>query len=165
MLLSCTTTRTGLELQFEDDLTFAYAQRVWDWVNGADNHTFLMIVGAGGCSNNPYRVPYSVSDIAYDQDLNIAHLNATTGSWRDLAQSFQLRVGNVATPQIPLGGGLRGRDITKQLSFPLRMSSPLLPRLNKVPLLESLSARIAERRAKSTLSFESRKTPLACLTG
>jgi hypothetical protein len=72
MLLSCNATQTGLELQFEDDQSFAYAQRVWDWVNGADNHTFLMVVGAGDCDNNPYRVPYLVSELSYDEDLNIA---------------------------------------------------------------------------------------------
>lgn len=156
MLLSCTTTRTGLELQFENDLTFAYAQRVWDWVNGADNHTFLMIVGAGDCSNNPYRVPFSVSDIAYDEDLNIAYLNATTGSWRDLAQSFQLRVGNVATPQITQGRSLRERDITKQVSFPLANELPFLAKVEQGPIVGELECENC--RTTGQIDFELRVT-------
>ncbi|KAK5049872.1 hypothetical protein LTR84_003990 [Exophiala bonariae] len=156
MLLSCNATQTGLELQFEDDQTFAYAQRVWDWVNGADNHTFLMVVGAGDCSNNPYRVPYSVSDIVYDEDLNIAHLNATTGSWRDLAPSFQLQVGNVATPQTPQSRRLRERDITKEVSFPLANELPFVAKVEQGPIIGELECENCRTTGK--IDFELRVT-------
>jgi hypothetical protein len=153
MLLSCNATQTGLELQFEDDQSFAYAQRVWDWVNGADNHTFLMVVGAGDCDNNPYRVPYSVSELSYDEDLNIAYLNATTGSWRDLAQSYQLQVGNIAMPQ----GGSRGkRDITKGVSFPLANELPFVAKVEQGPILGELECE--DCRTTGQIDFELRVT-------
>ena len=111
----------GLSLTFEDDASFAHAQRVWDWVNGADNHTFLMVVGKGDCGNNPRRLPYLISSLAYDEEHNIAKLKATTGEWKDLAHTYELRVGSV-----PMSGdlGLIRRDYTKSASIPLSQSFP-----------------------------------------
>ena len=43
MLTSIECANDQLTLAFEDDATFAYAQNVWDWVNGADNHSFIMV--------------------------------------------------------------------------------------------------------------------------
>lgn len=61
MLTSVECTPQDMTLGFEDDTSFVYAQKVWDWVNGADNHTFLMVAGKGDCGNNAYRIPYLVS--------------------------------------------------------------------------------------------------------
>ena len=106
----------GLSLTFEDDSAFAYAQRVWDWVNGADDHTFLMVAGKGDCGDNPYRIPYLVSKIDYDEVKNTAKLTATTGSWKSLIHSYELHVGRV-----PISDelGLERRDYTKDASFDL----------------------------------------------
>ena len=116
MLTSVHCTPRGMTLKFEDDSTFAHAQRVWDWVNGADNHTFLMIAGKGDCGDNPHRIPYLVSSIAYDERANVARLKATTGSWQDLAHSYELHVGS-----IPNAGdlGLRKRDYTTDAAIDL----------------------------------------------
>lgn len=95
MLTSVQCNRHGMTLAFEDDSSFAYAQRTWDWVNGADNHTFVMVAGQGDCGNNTRRLPYLVSTIAYGEDRNTARLNATLGSWKDLLHSYELRVGSV----------------------------------------------------------------------
>ena len=105
-----------MTLTFEDDATFAYAQRVWDWVNGADNHTFLMVAGKGDCGDNPHRVPYLVSSIKYDEKKNIAHLTAETGEWKDLAHSYELHVGSVPMTD---DFRLRKRDYTKDASIDL----------------------------------------------
>ncbi|KEF63602.1 uncharacterized protein A1O9_01580 [Exophiala aquamarina CBS 119918] len=153
MLLSCNTTQTGLELQFEDDQSFVYAQRVWDWVNGADNHTFLMVVGTGDCGDNPYRTPYLVSDILYDEDQNIAHLNATTGSWRDLARSYQLQVGNIAMPR---GESPGKRDITKGVSFPLANELPFVAKIEQGPIVGELECEAC--RTTGQIDFELRVT-------
>lgn len=77
MLTSVKCNRLGMTLAFEDDSSFAYAQRTWDWVNGADNHTFVMVAGQGDCGNNTRRLPYLVSTIAYDEEQNTARLTAT----------------------------------------------------------------------------------------
>ena len=110
MLTSVECTPQSMTLQFEDDSSFAYAQRTWDWVNGADNHTFLMVAGKGDCGSNKYRIPYLVSSITYDETRNIARLKATAGSWKDLAHTYELRVGSV-----PMSSdlGLRRRDWTR----------------------------------------------------
>lgn len=107
---------TLLTLTFEDDDAFAYAQKVWDWVNGADNHNFLMVAGKGDCGDNPYRIPYLVSKLDYDEAGNVARLTAKKGTWKELIHSYELRVG-----QVPLTKelGLTRRDYTKDASFSL----------------------------------------------
>lgn len=106
----------GMSLTFEDDSAFAYAQKVWDWVNGADNHTFIMVAGKGDCGDNTYRIPYKVSKIDYDEERNTAKLTATSGSWKSLIHSYELHVG-----QVPMSNelGLERRDYTKDASFNL----------------------------------------------
>ena len=106
----------GLSLTFEDDESFAYAKRVWDWVNGAENHEFLMVAGRGDCGDNDRRIPYLISSLSFDEAGNIAHLSGKTGEWQDLMHTYELRVGSV-----PVGNGLRlaRRDYTKDLSVPL----------------------------------------------
>ncbi|KAF2093685.1 hypothetical protein NA57DRAFT_81188 [Rhizodiscina lignyota] len=84
-----------LALGFESDSSFAYAKGVWDWVNGADNHTFLLVAGAGDCGRNSRRIPYQVSSISYDEARNVAHLHGTEGSWKDLAHTYEMHVGRV----------------------------------------------------------------------
>lgn len=114
MLTSVKCNRHGMTLAFEDDSSFAYAQRTWDWVNGADNHTFVMVAGQGDCGNNTHRLPYLVSTIAYDEESNTARLTATVGSWKDLLHSYELRVGSV-----PMSSdlGLAKREWTKEASL------------------------------------------------
>lgn len=114
MLTSVECNRHGMTLAFEDDSSFAYAQRMWDWVNGADNHTFIMVAGQGDCGNNTRRLPYLVSTIAYDEERNTARLTAIMGSWKDLLHSYELRVGSV-----PMSSdlGLAKREWTKEASL------------------------------------------------
>lgn len=113
MLTSVQCSPNSMTLAFEDDTSFAYAQRTWDWVNGADNHTFIMVAGKGDCGNNTYRLPYLVSTIAYDEERNIAHLNATVGAWKDLIHSYDLRVGSVPMSS---NWGLEKRDWNPEFS-------------------------------------------------
>lgn len=110
MLTSVKCSPHDMELKFDDDGSFAYAQRVWDWVNGADNHTFVMVTGKGDCGPNSKRTPYLVSSITYDEKHNIAHLEAVAGTWKDLAHSYELRVGKIPMTR---DLGLLRRDYTK----------------------------------------------------
>lgn len=114
MLTSVKCNSHGVTLAFEDDSSFAYAQRKWDWVNGADNHTFVMVAGQGDCGNNTRRLPYLVSTIAYDEESSTARLTATVGSWKDLLHSYELRVGS-----LPMSSdlGLAKREWTKEASL------------------------------------------------
>ncbi|KAF2683210.1 hypothetical protein K458DRAFT_432549 [Lentithecium fluviatile CBS 122367] len=85
-----------IAMTFENDATFAYAQQVWDWVNGADNRSFVMVAGPGDCGNHTNRQPYVVSSIQYDEAANKATLAATEGEWTAIAHSYNLVVGSVA---------------------------------------------------------------------
>lgn len=86
----------NLALTFEDDATFLYAQKVWDWVNGADNHSFVMVAGPGDCGNNTRRLPYVISTIQYDEVANKATLAASLSNWEAIAHSYDLVVGGVS---------------------------------------------------------------------
>jgi hypothetical protein len=96
--IECNT--NNLALTFEDDATFAYAQRVWDWVNGADNHSFVMVAGVGNCGNNTQRIPFTISTLSYDETANKAVLSATKTSFTAIAHSYDLLVGSVAQPGV-----------------------------------------------------------------
>jgi hypothetical protein len=153
MLISQNCTPDGMTFQFQDDQTFAYAQKVWDWVNGADNHTFLMIAGSGDCGDNTHRIPYLVSSIAYDEEANIAMLNGTTGSWKDMAKSYQLQVGNVAAP---IDGRPGKRDITKGVALPLANALPFTAKIEQGPLTGELECENCKTTGE--INFELRVT-------
>ena len=114
MLTRISCSDTSLSLTFDDDASFAYAKRVWDWVNGADNHAFLLVVGAGDCGTNAHRIPYLVSTLAYDEDGNTAHLTVRTGEWKDLVHTYELHVGSVPKSA---DLGLTRRDYTKDAAL------------------------------------------------
>jgi hypothetical protein len=128
MLTSIECAPQGMTLAFDDDSSFAYAQKVWDWVNGADNHTFLMVTGEDDCGPNTHRLPYLVSSIKYDEERNIARLNATAGSWKDLAHTYELRVGSVP---ISNDFGLSRRDYSRDLSMDLSANFPFKSKVGK----------------------------------
>jgi hypothetical protein len=100
LLKSVSCTNSSMTLEFKDDPKFAYAQRVWDWVNGADNHTFVMVAGAGDCGWNDARQPFVVSSITYDEAKNIAYLKAVAEEWEDIAHTYDLTVGHVDSGEI-----------------------------------------------------------------
>jgi hypothetical protein len=120
MLKSVNCTDHGMSLQFNDDATFAYAQRVWDWVNGEDNHTFVMVAGNGDCGWNTQRQPFLVSSIAYDEDQNVASLRANSSDWQTVAHSYDLQIGNIPLPD----GALEARDLSQDVSLDLSTSFP-----------------------------------------
>ena len=113
MLTSVDCADHNMTLAFKDDATFAYAQKVWDWVNGADDHTFIMVAGIGDCGWNTERRPFSVSKITYDEDRNIARLTAELSDWKSIAHTYDLHVGHVplTDSQLP------ARDVSKDVSL------------------------------------------------
>lgn len=114
MLTSVKCDEQGVTLAFEDDATFQYAKNLWDWVNGADDHSFLMVAGKGDCGANKYRIPYMISTLAYDEEKNTAKLSGKTGAWQDLLHSYELHVGSVPmTAEL----GLKRRDYNADASF------------------------------------------------
>ena len=99
MTTSVSCTDNSMDITFTDDDTFEHAKAVWDWVNGADNHSFVMVAGSGDCGWNDYRVPFTVFDIEYDEEANHAHLIANASNWQDAVHSFTLDIGHVKAPE------------------------------------------------------------------
>jgi hypothetical protein len=135
MLESVECMPNGMTLKFIDDDTFAYAQKVWDWVNGADDHSFLMVTAAGDCGADSYRVPYLVSSIHYDEALNIARLTAVTDEWKKLVHSYELHVGTVP---LPPARRLKARDKDDSTAFSIAQSFPFKVKIEAGPLLGEL---------------------------
>ena len=104
MLTSVNCTQSSIDMAFRDDDTFAYAKAVWDWVNGEENDTFVMVVGTGACGwNTEHRQPFRVTTLAFDEDANIAHLMAEALEWAQAIHTYKLNV-----------GGLPSKDLQKR---------------------------------------------------
>ena len=135
MIESLDCTPSAMTLKFIDDETFAYAQRVWDWVNGADDHTFLMVAAADDCGANSHRIPYLVSSVQYDEELNSACLTPTTDSWKNLVHSYELHIGTVP---VPPERKVRSRDIDDSGAFSVAKMFPFKVKVEAGPLLGEL---------------------------
>ncbi|KIW06953.1 uncharacterized protein PV09_02614 [Verruconis gallopava] len=125
-------TQTSMDIAFKDDEAFGYAKRVWDWVNGADNHSFVMVAGTGDCGWNTARQPFIIYDMMYDDDANIAHLTANASDWQDAIHSFTLDVGHLSDPQDLTKRGDHDKDITIDFNhdFPINYTSLSVPPLS-----------------------------------
>lgn len=154
MLKSVNCTDQGMTLAFKDDATFAYAQRVWDWVNGADNHTFVMVAGVGDCEWNRHRQPFNVSTIAYDEDKNIARLKAKPTDWKLIAHSYDLDVGHVKMTDTRLPA----RDLSKDLSLDVSSAFPFSIKLTKNGLSSALECATCTTSGKINIELKVSQT-------
>jgi hypothetical protein len=122
---SCPTGQGEMKMKFSSDETFAYAQRVWDWVNGADNHSFVMVAGPGDCGDNKHRIPFNISSISYDEAANVATLKANASDWKTLAHTYDLVVGHAPTaPSHGNSNEVAKRDFDKDFSIDFAHSFP-----------------------------------------
>ena len=112
MLKDVACTNTSMTISFVDDGSYRYAQRAWDWVNGADNHSFVMVLGKGDCGN-PHRVPYTVHTIEYEDTTLTASLAVQREEWSKVAHTYHLQAGSIPANH------LRRRDISKSTSISL----------------------------------------------
>lgn len=134
LLKSVNCTRDKITLAFKDDKTFAYAQKVWDWVNGADDHAFVMVAGLGDCGWNRHRQPFIVTSIAYDEGLNTARLTAKPSDWKTVAHTYDLTVGHV-----PLTDSrLPARDFSKNLALEIATLFPFSVKITENGLSSAL---------------------------
>lgn len=150
MLKSVNCTDHDMTLTFNDDATFAYAQRLWDWVNGADNHTFVMVAGVGDCEWNRYRQPFNVSTITYDEAKNIARLTAKQTKWETIAHSYDLDVGHVPMTdrRLPV------RDLSQDLSLDVSSAFPFQTKLTKNGLATALECASCTTSGKINLELK-----------
>jgi hypothetical protein len=149
MLTSVQCNTNDVALTFEDDATFAYAQQVWDWVNGADNHSFVMVAGVGDCGDNTQRIPFVISTIAYDEAANLATLSATQSNWTAVAHTYDLTVGQITQPSAQ-SDALRTRDVDKSTSIDFVHDFPFSFAISA----NGLEAKLACTNCSSTGSFD-----------
>lgn len=131
MLTDVTCSENTISMTFEEDAAFAYAQATWDWVNGADNHSFVMVAGPGDCGSNPNRIPFMVSCIQYNETTNTALLSVNQSDWKSIAHSFDLVVGSTGQDS---STDVRARDITKNTAIDFNHDFPFSLALSKGPL-------------------------------
>jgi hypothetical protein len=148
MLTSVECNSDNIAMAFEDDDAFAYAQQVWDWVNGADNNSFVMVAGVGDCGNNTRRIPYVISTMAFDEDANTAVLTANQTDWQTLAHSYDLTVGSVSNSNST--SALERRDIDKTANIDFNHDLPFSFAIGA----NGLEARIACTNCSSSGSFD-----------
>lgn len=160
MLKSVNCTDHDMTLTFNDDATFAYAQRVWDWVNGANNHTFVMVAGVGDCDWNRQRQPFNVSTITYDEVGNVAYLKAKQTKWETIAHSYDLDVGHVPMTD----SRLPARDLSQDLSLNVSSAFPFQTKLTKNGLATTLECANCTTSGKINLELKVSQT-LSVLTG
>jgi len=119
MTRSVTCSNNSINIVFKDNTTFAYAKNVWDWVNGADNHTFVMVVGTGDCEWNGHRIPFTVSALAFNDATITASLTANASNWSEAIHTYTLDVGAMPIPAnaTKLRRGFGDIDFNKDLSL------------------------------------------------
>ena len=120
LLTSLSCDKQGMTIAFKDDATFEKAKEAWDWANGADNRSFIMVTGMGDCGWNDQRQPYVVRNLQYDEVKNVAHLIGEPKDWKEIAQSYDLVVGHIPGNET----WLTKRDLSKTLSVPLSLEFP-----------------------------------------
>ncbi|KAI9762883.1 MAG: hypothetical protein M1840_001116 [Geoglossum simile] len=88
----------NMVLTFNTDAAFQYAIHAWDWVNEQTNHSFLMISNHPACSPDSQRQPYYVYGVHYDESNLTTYLHAIKRSWREVAHTFDLNIGEADLP-------------------------------------------------------------------
>lgn len=125
MLTSVDCTQSTIDMAFKDDETFAYAQAVWDWVNGEDNSSFVMVAGRGACEwNQDHRQPFRVTTLAFDEAANVAHLTAEAVDWAQAIHTYNLNVGGF-TPEHLQKRAFGEIDYNKDLNIDFNHKFPI----------------------------------------
>lgn len=153
MLDSVTCTNETMDLVFKDDDCFTYAKKVWDWVNGADNHSFVMVADTGDCGWNEYRQPFTVSTLQYDDTTSTAHLAVIAQNWTDAIHTYDLNVGGI--PQDGLSKRSFGEiDFNKDLSLDFNHQLPSESISVPAPVGISLELDLSNCSTSGSFAFE-----------
>ena len=130
--------QSSISMAFKDDATFQKAKQIWDWANGEANRSFIIVAGAQQCGWNQHRQPFVISSLEFDETTNKAKLNGITKSWKDVAHSYDLKVGQVvAANQTALQRSKR--DYTKDVSIPFDLDLPFSVSLSEGDYSTSLT--------------------------
>ena len=92
---NCTSNMT---MAFDSNATYQHAIEEWKWVNFHENRTFILVTHHPACSTNGTRQPWVVSNVDYDLQHMVVHLNATKKAWKDVAHIYTLDFGKYKHP-------------------------------------------------------------------
>ena len=109
-----------MSLEFVNKDAFDYAIHAWGWVNENEDDNFVMIANHDGCGPDQERVPYSITDVDYDEENFIAYLKGTQMKWTEMDADLLLEYGTV-----PEGALTRRIDISKTVSGSISMENSL----------------------------------------
>ncbi|ORX98824.1 hypothetical protein BCR34DRAFT_593078 [Clohesyomyces aquaticus] len=86
---------TSITISFKDTTAFAAAKKQWEWVNNAESHSFILVVGTGDCGWNTQRQPFLVTSFKYDESNQSLHLDAAPRNWQEIIHTYKLNVGTL----------------------------------------------------------------------
>lgn len=92
-LKSTECTKDSLTMYFEDEEAYRYGAKTWKWVNDAKDHTFVLVAGRGHCQWNEDRLPFTITDVEFDDCANTIKAIGKATDWPSAAHSYELFVG------------------------------------------------------------------------
>jgi hypothetical protein len=125
LLRSVECTQEAIDFRFKDDTALQYAKATWDWVNVAENHTFVLVADTRDCGWNDHRVPFIVSNLHFNEQEIAAHLTAKASTWRDATHTYTLQVGNLAYPLTKVKRQVGDINVNREFSIPFVYKLPI----------------------------------------
>jgi len=108
-------------MSFKSNSSYQNAIQSWDWVNFNEQRTFIMIANYPGCGTDNSRQPWVVSNVDYDPEYLIVHLNATKKEWTEVAHTYNLDFGQYSAPT---SSKARRMSFDKQINLDLTATLP-----------------------------------------
>ncbi|PLB51915.1 hypothetical protein P170DRAFT_351910 [Aspergillus steynii IBT 23096] len=106
-------TQTSLAVDYINPQSFARSRKAWDWINGDENRTLIVIAGREHCGWNKQRMPFKVSKIHFDENTQTAKLTGEASEWKDVFENYELTIGNYNDHK---GSGIEKRDSDKEFN-------------------------------------------------
>ncbi|KAJ5367900.1 uncharacterized protein N7496_007660 [Penicillium cataractarum] len=117
LLRSTECTNKSMTMDFKDERSYQYGQRLWQWVNDADERRFVLVAGNGHCGWNQHRLPFVVSNVLFNDAKNMISVIGYVSDWKTVAHTYELFVGGHPSSE--------KRDIDKTFSLDFNHALPL----------------------------------------
>ncbi|KAJ5094945.1 hypothetical protein N7532_007236 [Penicillium argentinense] len=116
-LKSTECTKDSLTMHFEDEEAYRYGAKAWKWVNDAEDHTFVLVAGRGHCQWNEDRLPFTITDVEFDDCANTIKAIGKATDWPKATHTYELFVGGRPAS--------KKRDYDDSYSFDISQELPL----------------------------------------
>lgn len=150
MLKTVHCTQTSMTLEFKDRLHFQYAQKIWGWVDEAERHSFIIVVGARDCEWNEHRQPFRVTATKFNTNSNMIILAAKSSDWQSVAHSYDLVAGHVPKSHALL----QRRALSKQFALSVAGTFPFSVNLYQHDFVATVTCLACTTSGHINLDFE-----------